>query len=1018
VTLLLGLGWLSCVLVEAQKASNWRMYKAADGLRESLTTAVTPSPRGNLWIRHGEMDTLSVLDGYTIRHLPAPAQYSYRVYESAAGKVWSVGTKGLLEFVAERWLSYPIEEVRLEHEASLLRQLRQTPILPAEEDRVLLLLPDRLVEHRTTQAKINVLRLAQATKLGKFTDLIRASDGGVWVAGANGLAKLPGPLRRLNAATPWAEHVLPAELRVQNLQRPFEDDDGGITAVGDSLVTERRVLVHYDGAKWLTHQLPGQNLRFAWRGAERDRFWAATVNSLVRFYPDHTEVVKEGGLISQYHDVAVQPRGVFWIATLEGLMRYAPLAWRTPEGAEDFNTVVHALMQDNTGGLWCAGADALLEMRDGAWQKHPWPETFEPTFRARDGLFALPNGQIAIGAAGQVLLFSPATGQFTPLAHPKGHRLRRILRQQPDGALCLQTTEASAAAETGQFELYDGRSFRPLAEGPPPLDLGSELFFLAQAQSGDWWLGGSAGPAVWREKKWQRFGPADGYTDDGALCWLEMGEGRIWCAGLRKVSEFDGKSWAVVHGGLDRVSAMIKASDGSVWLPTSSGLYRGYKDSWTWVGEEEGLPSSATFAVLEDRARRLWVGTSRGLSQYFPRADIDPPRTIRLKPDQTGEVSAETGVEVFLEGIDKWKYTPVERLLYSHRLDEGNWSPFRTRTSVALRDLPPGKHRLEVRAMDRNWNIEPQPAALELSVVVPWYREPRVIAVLAIGAFGVLFFAGLAVNRHLQLRRSYARVEKIVAERTHELALATQELVHSQKMTALGTLAAGIAHDFNNILSIIRGSVQVIETNLDDHDKILTRVSRIKTVTDQAAGIVHAMLGFGRAADRQITACDTALVIEETIRLLGDRFLRGVSIVRQLAPDLPPVRSVKDLLQQMLLNLILNAADAMAGSGEIHLLTGRLRAPPPRLILPPSPAQEYVFVAVRDSGCGISPEVLPRIFDPFFTTKAFSTKRGTGLGLYMVYSFAKELGHGLAVESNLGEGSTFTVFLPVMEPGP
>jgi signal transduction histidine kinase len=1005
-------------LVQAQKASNWRVYKAADGLRESLTTAVTASPRGNLWVKHGEIDAISVLDGYTVRHLPAPAEYNYRVYESPAGKVWSVGSQGLLEFVAEQWLRYPIEEVRLEHEASLLRQLRQTPILPAEEDRVLLLLPDRLVEHRTTRSKLSVLRLASATKLGKFTDLIRAGDGGVWVAGANGLAKLPGPLRRLNPATPWAEHVLPAELQVQNLQHPFEDDDGGITAVGDSIAADRRVLVHYDGKNWLTRQLPGQNLRFAWRGQERDRFWAVTINSLVRFHPDRTEVVKEGILISQYHDVAVQPRGVFWIATLEGLMRHAPLAWRTPEGAEAFGTVVYALLQDNTGCLWCAGADELLEMRDGAWRKHSWPQTFEPAFRARDGLFALPNGQIAIGAAGRILLFSPATGQFTPLAHPKGRRLRKILRQQPDGELCLQTAEASAPAEACPFELYDGRSFRPLADAPPPLDLGSELFFLAQAQSGEWWLGGSAGPAVWREKKWQRFGPADGYADDGALCWLEMGEGRIWCAGLRKVSEFDGKSWTVVHGGFDGVRAMIKASDGSVWLPTSSGLYRCYKDCWTWVGEEEGLPSSATFAVLEDGARGLWAGTSRGISRYFPRADIDPPKTIRLKPDQEGEVSSETGVEVFFEGIDKWKYTPVERLLYSHRVDEGNWSPFRSRTSVALRNLSPGKHRLEVQAMDRNWNIELRPAALELSVVLPWYQEPRVIAVLAIGAVAVLFFAGLAVNRHLQLRRSYARVEKMVAERTQELALATQELVHNQKMTALGTLAAGIAHDFNNILSIIRGSVQVIETNLDDHEKILARVSRIKTVTDQAAGIVKGMLGFGRAPDRQITACDTALVIEETIRLLGDRFLRGVSIQRQLAPDLPPVRSVKDLLQQMLLNLIFNAADAMSGSGEIHLLTGRLRTPPPRLILPPNPAQEYVYVAVRDSGCGISPEVLPRIFEPFFTTKAFSAKRGTGLGLYMVYSFATEMGHGLAVESELGKGSTFTVFLPVMEPGP
>ena len=148
--------------------------------------------------------------------------------------------------------------------------------------------------------------------------------------------------------------------------------------------------------------------------------------------------------------------------------------------------------------------------------------------------------------------------------------------------------------------------------------------------------------------------------------------------------------------------------------------------------------------------------------------------------------------------------------------------------------------------MDRNGNIEPLPAQLDFAVALPWYKETRLLLISFAGLVTALFFAALAVSRHRQLLRSYAVVEKKIAERTRELEIANRELLHSHKMNALGTLAAGIAHDFNNILSIIKGSVQIIEDNLENPTKIRTRVDRIKMVVEQGSGIVKAMLGFGR----------------------------------------------------------------------------------------------------------------------------------------------------------------------------
>jgi two-component system, cell cycle sensor histidine kinase and response regulator CckA len=299
---------------------------------------------------------------------------------------------------------------------------------------------------------------------------------------------------------------------------------------------------------------------------------------------------------------------------------------------------------------------------------------------------------------------------------------------------------------------------------------------------------------------------------------------------------------------------------------------------------------------------------------------------------------------------------------------------------------------------------------------LPWYKETRLVIISFAGMAVALFFAGVAFNRHRRLLRSHAEVELKVAERTQQLEVANRELLHSQKMNALGTLAAGIAHDFNNILSIIKGSAQIIEDNLDSPTKVRTRLDRINTVVEQGAGIVKAMLGFSRDSGQQPAACDLNEVVAETLKLLGDRFLREIQVRFERTPELPPILASKEFVQQILLNFIFNAAESMTQRKEMILRTRALEQLPKELVLAPSAAKAYVAVDVRDLGSGITPENLPRIFEPFFTTKALSSRRGTGLGLSMAYELAKKLDAGLAVESTVGQGSTFTLVLPVREP--
>jgi signal transduction histidine kinase len=173
------------------------------------------------------------------------------------------------------------------------------------------------------------------------------------------------------------------------------------------------------------------------------------------------------------------------------------------------------------------------------------------------------------------------------------------------------------------------------------------------------------------------------------------------------------------------------------------------------------------------------------------------------------------------------------------------------------------------------------------------------------------------------------------------------------------------------------------------------------------------MLGFSRNSDRQLAPCNVNSIARDTITLLGDRFLREVEVKFEPAEPAPPeVPASREFLQQILLNFIFNAAEASTGHRQIILGTAHSSRLPASLALKPAVTENYVFISVKDFGGGIAPEIMPRIFEPFFTTKSLSVRRGTGLGLSMVYELARRMDCGLAVESVTGRGSTFTLIIP------
>jgi signal transduction histidine kinase len=1001
----------------AQKASCFRISKFADAAPASPCLWVSASAQGKILARFAYPSTLIQSDGYVTRAISLPDSADGQVQESPGGQIWLLGTNGLMEFKDEEWQLRRVPGVEG-------RDWAGARFCPIRQGRVLLALPDRLLDYSSEdpeQPTAGVLRTSAQLGLGRFCGVIAGREGVFWLVAEKGVARLSGGLRNLKTEGVWQDFPVPESLGVRQLVEPVGDENG-ITFAGERGTNQPRSLVRFEDGRWSATAMGGGVLRRAWRGPAGTQ-WAVLNRTLLQRAGDQEEFGEvEEVSARQYYGVANEPGGAFWLASSEGLFHCVPLLWRCPPELRHYRGGIHGMTTNRQGEVWLAAGDTLGCLGQAGFREVPIPAGVPRPLNSRP-LFALADGSLvfesAVEQAGdrdpesRYVCYRPAAGFALLPPVEAGHQLR-ALGVTSDGALCLQEWAAGAADGGYVLKTFDGTRLSSLSNLPPPPALGPALYCLQTLENGDVWLSGELGTARFHDRQWRAFLSSDKSAPQGPAMFALRTENRLVCATRDRTWKFDGQSWMLMRRGFDRINSMVASPDGGLWLGANNGVHRLFSVAWIDNGLSEGLPDLDVRQVCRDASGRIWAATAQGLSLFHPEADIDAPQTIiRQVSEQDSQIPEGGTVTFTFSGQDRWRITPTEQLQYSYRLDEHEWSVFDQVNGVSLADLPAGKHVFQVRAMDRAGNVEVKPAAAEFAVILPWYRETRLLLISLLGLGAALFFAGLSYNRHRRLQRSYAEVEKKIAQRTQELELAGRELLHSQKMNALGTIAAGIAHDFNNILSIIKGSAQIIEENLDNPQKVRTRLERIKTVVEQGSGIVQAMLGFSRDSGLQAAPCDLNQVVGDTIKLLGDRFLHEVQVGFEPAPALPQVLVMKDFIQQILLNLIFNAAESMPQHKRITLTTGHLENLPGGLVLKPAQAPEYVSVSVRDSGCGIPPENLVRIFEPFFTTKALSTRRGTGLGLSMVYQLASKLEAGLAVESRVDCGSTFTLILPV-----
>jgi PAS domain S-box-containing protein len=234
---------------------------------------------------------------------------------------------------------------------------------------------------------------------------------------------------------------------------------------------------------------------------------------------------------------------------------------------------------------------------------------------------------------------------------------------------------------------------------------------------------------------------------------------------------------------------------------------------------------------------------------------------------------------------------------------------------------------------------------------------------------------------------------------------------HLLKMEAVGRLAAGVAHDFNNLLTVVQGNTEWILVKHAGDDGMMTSLQRIKEATHRAANLTRQLLTFSRKEQIALTPLDLNLAVTQATKMFKHLMRADIILKIRFAPELPMVQADAQMLEQALMNLVVNARDAMAHGGDLTLSTSLVTIDPVYVANhPEAAAGEFVCLEVSDTGCGMDLATQQRIFEPFFTTKPAG--QGTGLGLATVYGIVKQHHGWIEVVSEKGVGTTFKIFVP------
>jgi signal transduction histidine kinase len=745
------------------------------------------------------------------------------------------------------------------------------------------------------------------------------------------------------------------------------------------------------------------------------------------------------------------------------LDRFRPLPAVTTSVGQGLQGLVGSVLEAKDGSTWIITVEGLYRWRDGRLSTYRPRGSSSAVAAVRAPFQAQPVNEVLIEGLppklGATSLFEDSRGRIwlgsqSGLGYLQNDRFVSVTGV-PDGFI-------DSIAEDKQGILWVAHRDAGLLSLGADLNV-KQVTWPNSGKPGDWWriaadpvngglwLGSFAGGLVHLKDGAvsASYSAGNGLGKGSVYDVRAAADGTVWAATQSGLSRIKAGHIATLNAGnglpCDAVSATIEDGDGSLWIYAACGLIRIARmdlDSWS-AAVDQGKPAPAIHATVLDngdgvhsvsppgpsstpslalaRDGKLWFRASDGVTsvdtRHMYKNTLPPPVHIegavadRKAYDPAGPVALPALVRDLTIDYTALSLVAPERNQFRYMLEgrDRDWEDAGNRRQAFYNDLPPGNYRFRVIASNNSGVWNEQGASLAFSIA-PAYWQTSWFFALCAAAFSALL-VGFYQLRMRQLGRAQAiekrhRDMQLLAEnRQREMEL---ELAHANRLATMGQLTASIAHEVNQPLSasiLNAGSaLRWLKSDPPDLGEIRQALDRIVRDGNRAADVVSRIRSMVKKApgEREDLVINTK--ITNVLAIANSEILKhGVVIRTELAPGLPLVKGDRVQIQQVLLNLILNAVEAMSALPD-----------GPRELVIRSERDESgnVLVSVRDTGPGLSPEAMDRIFHPFYTSK----KEGLGLGLSICQSIIEAHGGKLWASANTPRGAVFQFTLPVRTP--
>jgi len=768
---------------------------------------------------------------------------------------------------------------------------------------------------------------------------------------------------------------------------------------------------------------------------QRGQLWIGTREGVSCYDGrNFTKLTYEDGLINNQVISLIQDRaGDFWFGTFVGMSQYSQSFSSFTTGDGLIHDDLRAITRDSRGRLWFGSLGGLSEC-----DPRRSPGRCFTNYTTEDGLahnrvFAVvedDSGNLWVGTENGLSRFADRqdvdrqdVGRFKTFTTDDGlvHNRAYTLCKDSWGDLWIGTEE-------GVSRYADRRNGGAIFTNFTTEDglVDNDLNHIFEDSQGRLWFATEGGisrcnnPRPGTDIIFTNFTTIDGLPSDHVGGLAEDRDGRIWIATLGGIACYDDRrdSGAIftsftAEDGLpnEGVFRVFIDSAGYLWFATWGGLSRFDGEVFQSVNRRDGLAGTVVMAFFEEEDGSLWFGTGGGATCLRLPAPAPPPVFIRAvvadrRYEPSGEdretaavsFSASAGLTAIEFHSINYKTRPGA-MVYRHRL-EGRDDDWRTTHDgrVEYQDLSPGSYHFQVVAVDRDLNYS-MPAQIEIQVTAD-ARDEKIDE----------------LETRVQERTQELQEKNAVLEATlTQLREAQNRLIVQEKMATLGNLVAGIIHELNSPLGAVNSAADVIarglgrvraavepsDLNADRRFLQLLELLETSSATTERAierirRVTDSLKSFTRLDQAEYQPADIHEGLESTLTLLERELKDRIAVTKDYA-DLPEIHCSPSEINQVFMNVLMNASQAIEGEGEISIKTFR--------------SDESACIHIADTGRGIPTDRLERIFDPGFSRKG--SRVGLGLGLATSHSIVREHGGDIEIESEPGRGTRITISLPL-----